>query len=192
MNNNDLIKKLKYSNILKSKKIEEALKKTPRELFVLDEYKDEAYCDYPLPIGEGQTISQPTTVVLMTEALDVEKNHKILEIGTGSGWQAAILSKLAKKIITIERNDKLAEFAKKNLRKLNIKNVKVIIGDGTLGYEKESPYDRIIITAATPKIPEILFKQLKEDGKIVAPVGSKSSQRIAIITKSQVKKVLNI
>ena len=170
-----LIEHWQRLSIIKDKKVIDAFKKVPREYFIRDGYETEAYGDYPLPIGMGQTISQPTTVMIMTEALEVKKGQKILEVGAGSGYQAAILSKLVGKkgkIITTEFIPELAEFAAYNLKKAKIKNVEVIHYDGSQGYEKEMPYDRIIVTAACPGIPKPLIEQLKDQGIIIAPVGS--------------------
>ncbi len=162
-----------------------AFKKVPREKFVLPKYKDEAYHDYPLPIPAEQTISQPTTVLIMTENLRVEKGQKILEVGTGSGYQAALLSVLVGnkgKIITTEVVPELFEFALKNLK--SYKNVQIMkVTQESLGYKKEAPYDRIIVTAALPEIPQTLYEQLKEGGIIVAPVGSEYSQELFAVEK---------
>lgn len=166
-----LIKYWKDTELIKDKKVLEAFKKVSREDFVLQENIDKTYADYPLSIKEGQTISQPSTIVIMTQALEPKKQDKVLEIGTGSGYQATLLSYLCNKVYTIERIPELVNFAKHNLNKANIKNVEVIEGDGTLGYEKEAPYDKIIVTAASPRIPKALVKQLKENGIIVIPVG---------------------
>lgn len=157
--------------ILKTKSVIKAFETVKREEFIpkgLDKY---AYVDEPLPLFEGQTISQPYTVAVMTEALEPRAGNKIVEVGAGSGYQAALLSKIVKKVITIERLESLYEFAKENLK--NYKNVKVILGDGSKGYKKEAPFDRIIITAAAPSIPEPLFEQLREKGIMIIPVGSK-------------------
>ncbi len=161
--------------LVKDDNIIKAFKEIPREDFVLDEYRSQAYIDIALPIIEGQTISQPSTIMIMTQALEPKKTDKILEIGSGSGYQSALLSKLCKKIYTIERIPSVAEFARQNLKKSKIKNVEVIEADGTLGYKKGSPYDKIIVTAASPKIPKKLLEQLKEEGTIVIPVGSSLS-----------------
>lgn len=155
---------------IKDEKILKAIETIPRELFVLPHYIGESYKNYPLPILNGQTISQPYTVAFMLQLLEIKKSNKILEIGSGSGYNAAIMSLLAKKIISIEIIKELAEFAKNNLKKASITNVEIINSDGCYGYEKESPYDRIIITAATPKIPLKLISQLKEEGIIVFPL----------------------
>ncbi|RMF07169.1 protein-L-isoaspartate(D-aspartate) O-methyltransferase [Candidatus Woesearchaeota archaeon] len=155
-----------------SQKVIDAFMEVPREHFVPPELKDEAYADYPLPIGEGQTISQPTTVAMMLDWLNVRPNDKVLEIGTGSGYNAALLSKLARKAITVERIPALAEQAKKKLEELNIKNVTVVAGDGTQGFPEEAPYDRIIVTAAAEEgVPQALEEQLADNGIIVVPVG---------------------
>ena len=162
------------SGIIKDKKVIESFKEIPRGKFMKPEHKKEAYGDYPLSIGEGQTISQPTTVMLMTEAPELKKGHKVLEVGSGSGYQAAIISKIIGdkgRLISTEIIPELAEFAKNNIKKLNIKNVEIINCDGSKGFAKEAPYDRIIVTAASPKIPKPLIKQLKEGGIIIIPVG---------------------
>lgn len=157
-----------------------------REDFIFEEDKHKAYSDIPLPILSNQTISQPTTIMIMTQNLEVKPNQKILEIGSGSGYQAAILSKLVGekgKIITIEIIKELALFAELNLRKNNIQNVQVIHTDGSKGYKKEAPYDRIIVTAATPEIPKKLIEQLKPRGILIAPVGPLYCQEMLKITK---------
>ncbi len=185
--NLDLIQKLK-NDVLKSEEIEEALKKVPREYFVPKELADRAYEDFPLPIGYGQTVSQPWTVVFMTEMLDVKRGHKILEVGAGSGWQAALLGYLVGpegKVYTVETYKELVEFARKNISKVGLNNVEIIHGDGTLGLEREAPFDRIIITAATPKIPPPLEEQLKEGGKLVAPVGNAFTQKMVLFEKTK-------
>lgn len=167
------------SGVIKDKRAIEAFKKIPREKFIRKEHLDEAYGDYPLGIGEGQTISQPTTVMLMTEALELKEGDKVLEVGTGSGYQAAIISIILGKkgmVISTEIVHSLAKLARQNVEKLKLKNIKIIFHDGSKGYEKEAPYDRIIITAACPRIPKPLISQLKENGIIVAPVGNFNEQ----------------
>ncbi len=161
---------------IKDKRVLEAMRKVPRHLFVPESIRHDAYEDMALPIGDGQTISQPYMVASMTELLELKGDEKVLEIGTGSGYQAAVLSELSKEVYTIERIPSLAEKAKKILRDLGYNNVYVIVGDGTKGYEEKSPFDRIIITAAAPVIPQPLKDQLKDDGIIVAPVGERFSQ----------------
>src|SRR3989338_6356044 len=147
------------SDTIKDIKVVDAFKKIKRENFAKPEHKEEAYGDYPLSIGKGQTISQPTTVMLMTQALNLKKGHKVLEIGSGSGYQAAIISQIVGnkgKVISTEIIPELAEFARNNIGKSKIINVEIIHHDGSKGYEKEAPYDRIIVAAGSPKIPKAL------------------------------------
>ncbi len=164
-------------------KLLKVMKKIPRHLFVPKNMKSFAYEDRPLPIGNGQTISQPYMVAIMTDILELKGNEKILEIGAGSGYQAAILSKLSKKVISVERVQDLAHKTRKLLKENKYKNVTVIHGDGTKGYAKQAPYDVIIITAATPKIPRILIDQLADKGRIIAPVGPEYHQELIRIKK---------
>ncbi len=169
-----LIRELQDRGLLKDKRILDAFRKVPREEFVLAEHRGYSYVNEPLPILKGQTISQPLTVAAMTEALDLKEGQKILEVGTGSGYQAAILSELTGKsgrVITIERIHELAEFAAGNLHRTGYSNVTVIEGDGSTGYENQAPYDRIMVTASAVRIPPKLIEQLKEGGKMVIPVG---------------------
>lgn len=161
---------------IKDKRVIEAMKKVPRHLFVPETIMDDAYDDRALPIGQGQTISQPYIVALMTELLELKGDEKVLEIGTGSGYQAAILAEIVREVHTIERIQSLADEAIIKFEKLGYKNIKVYVKDGTEGLPEEAPFDRIIITAATPDIPEPLKLQLKDGGIIVAPVGERYSQ----------------
>ena len=170
---------------IKDKLLLDAMQKVPRHLFIPDGLIDEAYADYPLPIGNEQTISQPYIVALMTELLELKPTDKVLEIGTGSGYQAAILAEIAKKVITVERINNLTDKAKEKLSKY--KNIEIISGDGKLGYEKESPYDAIIVTAATNKIPKPLINQLKEGGNLIIPVGDFIYQKLLQIKKTKNK-----
>ena len=160
----------------------------PREEFVPDSHKSQAYNDGPLPIGNGQTISQPYIVALMTQALQINKNHNVLEIGTGSGYQTAILSKLAKKVYTIERIAELSNPAQAILGKLGCVNIEFFIGDGSKGWpETKLPesgfFDRIMVTAAVPEIPEPLIKQLADGGLMVIPVGYADVQELILSQK---------
>ena len=148
-----------------------ALAKVPRHRFVPPEYRSEAYADRPLPIGYGQTISQPYIVALMTESLGPAARGKVLEIGTGSGYQAAVLAEIADSVYTIEIIPELAERARSLLDSLGIRNVRVRAGDGFDGWPEEAPFDAVIVTAAAPRIPEPLVDQLRAGGRIVAPVG---------------------
>ena len=186
--NEGLIEHLKSIGYLKSKEVEKALRDVRRELFVPDSVKHLAYRDAPLYIGNNQTISQPATVVAMTEALDIKKGQKILEIGTGSGWQSALLSKLVGEtgtVYSIEIIDDLVKMAKENLKKLSIENVNVIKGDGSLGLEKYAPYDRILVTAGSPDIPKPLLKQLDKDGLMVIPIGNLYLQHMYVVRKAK-------
>ena len=186
----DLINSLVQEGILKTKEIIEAFRKVPREEFVLPRYKDFAYVDEPLPIIKGQTISQPYTVAVMTEALQPEKGQKILEIGAGSGYQASILAEIVGKkgtIITVERIKELADFATKNLQKCGYANVFIINADGTEGWKKEAPYDRIIVTASSPDMPKPLIEQLKICGKMVIPIED-HMYLVEKITKTKIEK----
>ncbi len=161
----------------------EAMKEIPRHLFVPEPYREAAYRDSPLPIGEGQTISQPYIVALMTALLELGPVDRALEIGTGSGYQAALLSMLAAEVVTIERLPEVADRARKNLAALGIKNADVIVGDGTLGYPARAPYQGIIITACAPEVPAPLIVQLADGGRLVAPVGSRDFQELTKLVR---------
>ncbi len=185
--NHDLIEKLKCE-VLRTEEVEEALRNIPREWFVPEEYMDRAYEDNPLPLASGQTISQPFTVVVMTELLSVFRGHKVLEVGAGSGWQAALLGHLVGpkgKVFTVDINDELVEMARKNLEKTKLKNVEIIHGDGSKGLEDKAPFDRVIITAAAPKIPPPIERQVLEGGKLVAPVGDMRRQQMTLYEKTR-------
>lgn len=160
-----------------------AMREVPRHLFVPPPHDRGAYADSPLPIGNGQTISQPYIVALMTELLHPQPDQTVLEIGAGSGYQAAILSRLVCKVTTIERIPTVAELARKNLAALGFENVEIVVGDGTEGYTPRAPYNGIIITAATPDIPAPLKKQLVEGGRLVAPVGGRDIQELVVLEK---------
>lgn len=161
----------------------DAFRKVPRDKFVPEDYKDSAYNDYPLPIGNGQTISQPYIVALMTECLNPKEDDKILEIGTGSGYQMAILAEIAKEVYSVERFEELADRSGKVLDFLGYKNYKIKVGDGTLGWEEHSPYDGILVTAAAPRIPGSLTQQLKDGGRLVIPIGGPFGQALTIVEK---------
>lgn len=165
----------------------EAFRAVPREKFIDPQYQKLAYIDAPLLIGEGQTISQPFTVAIMTQLLKLSSTNKVLEVGTGSGYQAAILSEVVKdgQVFTIERFATLASKAEKILERLGYKNIKVVIGDGTKGLPNEAPFDAIIVTAAAPKIPQPLIDQLKIGGRLVMPVGGDWHQEMTRITKEK-------
>ena len=186
-----LVERLKREGILKSREVIEAFLKVPRELFVWPGMEAEAYWDTPLPLGDtGQTISAPHMVAIMLEELRVKRGMKVLEIGTGSGYNAALLAELVGpegEVVTIERIPELVEFAKKNIEKAGYSSrVKIVQGDGTLGYPPRSTepiYDRIIVTAAAPRAPKYLLHQLKDEGILLAPIGPPGYQELTRITK---------
>ena len=162
-----------------------AMDEVPRGQFVDPDFADTAYADQALPIACGQTISQPYVVAYMTELLALRPHHRVLEIGTGSGYQAAVLSRLAREVVTIERYRTLAGQARERLASLGYDNVEVVVGDGTLGCPDKAPYDRIIVTTAAEEVPEALLDQLADDGVMVVPVGPHNGpQRIIKLTKS--------
>jgi protein-L-isoaspartate(D-aspartate) O-methyltransferase len=156
----------------------QAMFEVPRHVFVPTELQAEAYADAALPIAEGQTISQPYVVALMTEALRATPDARVLEIGTGSGYQAAVLSRLVAHVYTVERHTILAEQAAQRFTQLGYENISVRLGDGTLGWPEHAPYDNAILTAAGPKIPRAILSQVRPEGTVVLPVGSRKSQRL--------------
>jgi protein-L-isoaspartate(D-aspartate) O-methyltransferase len=163
-----------------------AMDEVPREYFVETSFARSAYADQALPIACGQTISQPYVVAYMTEQLNVGPTHRVLEIGTGSGYQAAVLSRLAREVVTIERYRTLADQARERLKALGYDNVEIVAGDGFAGMPERAPFDRIIVTAAAETIPETLMAQLADDGIMILPLGShQGSQHIIKLTKLQ-------
>ncbi len=169
---------------ISDKRVIKAMSKIPRHLFVPPRYRNRAYGDHPLPIGEGQTISQPYIVALMTEALKLKPTDRVLEIGTGSGYQAAVLAEIVKEVYTIEIRENLAKRAESLLRKLGYNNIKVKHADGYFGWEEYAPFDAIIITAAANHVPPPLIEQLKEGGRLIIPLGSTLYfQTLTVITK---------
>lgn len=178
-----LIQTLRYKGI-RDERLLNAIYKVPREKFIPEPFRKYAYEDNALPIECKQTISQPYTVAFMTLMLDVQPGNKVLEIGTGSGYQAAILCELGAVVYTIERIEHLSRCAEMLLKKLHYK-VFFKIGDGTLGWEENAPFERIIVTAGSPKIPQRLADQLCVNGKMVVPIGSRDSQELYIITKTE-------
>ncbi len=172
---------------INNQKVLNVFLKLDRHKFIPENLQKSAYADFPLPIGEGQTISQPYIVALMTERLDLTGKEKVLEVGTGSGYQTAILAELAGEVYSIERFEGLAESARILLRDLGYKNIKIKVGDGTLGWQEASPFDRIIITAASPKIPLPLIGQLADNGKLILPKGESFSQVLTLVEKKEGK-----
>ena len=161
----------------------EAMAKVPRHLFVPGNYQPAAYEDRPLPIGEGQTISQPYMVAVMTQSLELRGDERVLEIGTGSGYQSAILAELSQKVYTIERIPALMEGSRKILDELGYSNLFYRIGDGSKGWPEEAPFDGIIVTAGAPNTPETLKSQLAEEGKLVIPTGPRLTQTLYKVTR---------
>ncbi|NOX96888.1 MAG: protein-L-isoaspartate(D-aspartate) O-methyltransferase [Nitrospirae bacterium] len=172
---------------IKDEKVLRAMERVPRHKFVEKDCQKDAYADRPLPIGEGQTISQPYMVALMTQCLELKGNEKVLEIGTGSGYQAAILAELAKEVYSVERTESLSRRATKNLQELGYTNIKLKIGDGTKGWEEHAPYESIMVTAGSPDIPQVLVEQLSEGGQMVIPVGGSYSQELVVLRKRKGK-----
>jgi len=172
---------------IKDARVLNAFSKVERHKFLPEELKVSAYADFPIPIGQGQTISQPYIVALMTQCLDLAPGDKVLEIGTGSGYQTAILAELAKEVCTVERFADLAKKSGEILKQAGYSNIHTKLDDGTLGWPEEAPFDRIIITAAAPRVPLPLIDQLKNGGKLVLPLGDSYSQMLTIVEKNSNK-----
>jgi protein-L-isoaspartate(D-aspartate) O-methyltransferase len=181
----EMVKQQIESRGITDPKVVQALQAVPRHLFVNEALRDQAYGDYPLPIGEQQTISQPYIVAEMTQALELDKDDRVLEIGTGSGYQAAVLAEIAYRVYTIERIRPLYIQARTLLDKLHYHNVVMRCSDGTAGWRDESPFDAIIVTAGAPDVPEKLLDQLAEGGRLVVPVGNQYSQDLLKFTKDK-------
>ncbi|HOE70064.1 MAG TPA: protein-L-isoaspartate(D-aspartate) O-methyltransferase [Brevefilum sp.] len=168
---------------INDERVLEAMRTVPRHLFISEDARTAAYADSPVQIGSGQTISQPFIVALMTELLEVHAEHRVLDVGTGSGYQAAILGELAAEVVSIERRPELAQRARETLESLGYQHVKVVVGDGSLGYRPAAPYDRILVAAAAPAAPQALLDQLAPDGRLVLPVGARFSQHLEVWTR---------
>ncbi|PKQ27738.1 MAG: protein-L-isoaspartate O-methyltransferase [Candidatus Anoxymicrobium japonicum] len=168
---------------IRDKRVLETLRSVPRHLFVPVSHRNRAYDDIPLPLEDGQTISQPYMVAWMTELLELDGGETVLEVGTGSGYQAAILGALAGKVYTVERIAALADAARQRLSELGLKNVEVVLRDGSKGLEEHAPYDAILVTAGSPGVPRSLTGQLADGGRLVIPVGSASLQTLTVVTR---------
>ncbi len=180
-----MVDRLISHGFLKDEKVADAMRKVPRHLFVPDDVVDFAYDDRPLPVGEKQTISAPHMVAMMCDALDLNSDNKVLEVGAGSGYHACVVAQLVDVVYTIERIERLAKKAEVNLEKADCKNVKLVLGDGSQGYPEEAPYDRICVTAGAPDVPEHLLEQLKTNGKLLIPMGGRYYQDLILVEKSE-------
>jgi len=168
---------------IRDERVLAAMGKVPRENFVAPEFAREAYADGPLPIGAGQTVSQPYMVAAMVEALDVQPTDRVLEVGTGTGYEAAVLGELAAEVWTIERHAELADKARAILAELGYRNVHVICGDGSLGLPEQAPFDKILVAAGAPHAPPSLIAQLAEGGRLAVPVGNRVEQQLQVVRK---------
>jgi protein-L-isoaspartate(D-aspartate) O-methyltransferase len=175
---------------IRDERVLAAMEQVPRHLFVAREFQADAYGDFPVPIGHGQTISQPLIVALMLEAAGIRPEHVVLEVGTGSGYEAALVAELAARVYTIERLAALAAQARKNLLALGYERVAVSVGDGSQGLPDAAPFDAIIVSAAAPQVPPSLFQQLREGGRLVVPVGVPESQELKLVRKHDGKPVI--
>ena len=168
---------------IRDRRVLDAMRRVPRHLFVDQQTLSFAYADRALPIGDGQTISQPYMVAMMTEALKLQGHERVLDVGTGSGYQAAILAELASEVISIERRAELADRARQRLASLDYRNVRIVVGDGSVGFAESAPYGGILVAAAAPRVPASLKHQLADDGRLVIPVGQPEHQRLTIVTR---------
>lgn len=187
----EMVERHLRSRGINDRRVLAAMESIPRHLFVPPRWRSAAYEDRPLPIGEGQTISQPYIVAFMTQLLELKAPEKVLEIGTGSGYQSAVLARLAAEVFSIEIIPSLTERAKKILEQNGLTNVQLKVGDGFFGWEEKSPFDAILVTASAPKIPEPLWRQLREGGRLVMPLGEQAqAQRLVRIRKVAGKQVV--
>jgi protein-L-isoaspartate(D-aspartate) O-methyltransferase len=177
---------------IRDQRLLEAMASIPRHEFVESSYRDQAYEDHPLPIDAGQTISQPYIVALMLELLRLDSSSKVLEIGTGSGYQAAVLSQIAGHVYTVERHPELARQAAETLSRLGLTNVSVMTGDGSRGLREQAPFDAIVVAAAAAQVPPELFQQLREGGRMIIPVGPPEAQELQLIGKQEGKALITL
>jgi protein-L-isoaspartate(D-aspartate) O-methyltransferase len=168
---------------ISDERVLDAMARVPRHEFVAAEYRDQAYEDHPVPIGEGQTLSQPYIVAIMLEALSLSGSEKVLEVGTGSGYQTALLAELSREVYSIERHAALAHDAEHVLQRVGYGNIKVLVGDGSQGLADAAPFDAIIVSAAAPSVPPALFEQLSEGGRMIVPVGPAHAQELQLVRK---------
>jgi protein-L-isoaspartate(D-aspartate) O-methyltransferase len=170
----------------------DAMLRSPRHEFVLPEYRSQAYEDHPIPIGEGQTISQPFIIAVSLQALGLQGTESVLEVGTGSGYQTALLAGLARNVYSIERHEKLAHSAATILARLGLNNVRVVVGDGSHGLREHAPFDAILVSAAAPSVPKSLFDQLSDTGRMVIPVGPPHAQELQLVRKHDGNPVVEV
>ena len=170
---------------IRDERVLAAMFRIPRHEFVSEEHRDQVYEDHPIPIGEGQTISQPYIVAIMLEALALDPSDTVLEIGTGSGYQTALLAELVRQVYSVERYASLARAAQATLARLGFNNVEVLVGDGSRGLPDHAPFDAIVVSAAAPQIPPPLFEQLREGGRMVIPVGPAHAQELQLVRKHE-------
>ena len=175
---------------IRDERLLSAMGAVPRQEFVEPRYRDQAYEDHPLPIGAGQTISQPYIVALMIEILGLESSSKVLEIGTGSGYQTAVLAQLAARVYSVERHSQLAHDAQERLSRLGFSNVTVVVGDGSQGLPQYAPFDAVIVSAAAAEIPAPLFEQMREGGRMIIPVGPREAQELQLVRKQDGKPLI--
>lgn len=187
----EMVDRLVAFGYLRDPRVAEAMKKVQRHLFVPEDLWEYAYEDSPLPVGEEQTISAPHMVAIMCDFLELREDHKVLEVGAGTGYHACLVAEVVKRgfVYSIERIENLAERARNNIKKAGCARVKVILGDGTKGYEEAAPYDRIFVTAGAPDIPEPLIRQLKVGGRLLIPVGSRHMQELIQVDKITEEKI---
>jgi len=169
---------------IQDRRVLDAMRRVPRHRFVDPQTLGFAYADRALPIGDGQTISQPYMVAAMTESLNLQGDERVLDVGTGSGYQAAILAELAREVITIERRPELADTARERLASLGYHNIRVVVGDGSVGFEESAPYHGILVAAGSPRVPESLKYQLVDGGRLVIPVGPPEHQRLTLVRRA--------
>ncbi len=177
---------------IRDQRLLDAMARIPRHEFVEARYRDQAYEDHPLPIGASQTISQPYMVALMLELLQLDSSSKVLEIGTGSGYQTAVLSRVAGQVYSIERHAELARQAAETLSRLGLTNVRVVTGDGSQGLAEYAPFEAIVVSAAAPRIPAALFEQLREGGRMIIPVGPPEAQELQLVRKQAGKALITV
>jgi protein-L-isoaspartate(D-aspartate) O-methyltransferase len=177
---------------IRDERVLEAMQRIPRHEFVLPEYRSQAYEDHPLPIGEEQTISQPFIIAVSLQALSLQGTESVLEVGTGSGYQTALLGQLARNVYSIERHSTLAQSAEAILVRLGLNNVRVVVGDGSHGLLEHAPFDAIVVGAAAPGLPRSLFDQLSENGRMVIPVGPPQAQELQLVRKRDGKPIVEV